>query len=252
MKATADALQLLQQGQLELEGQLTWSSNYAFLMQLSDGDQEALAVYKPQRGERPLWDFAQGSLCLREYAAYLISDALGWHIVPPTILRAGPYGLGSLQLFINHDPECHYFTIQGNAEFAPQLQKIALFDLLTNNADRKAGHILIEEDEDAPPADVPSGERLWGIDHGICFHHTYKLRTVVWEFAGQPIPPDLLDDIDRLQTQLASNTAAFRSQLEKLLSAEEMIALQKRLQRIQTEAVFWQPGPGRHYPWPPV
>ena len=244
MKATAEILQLLQQGTVEMEGHLAWSSNYAFLIQVGDTDQQVRAVYKPQRGERPLWDFTQGSLCLREYAAFLLSEAIGWHIVPPTALRQGPHGIGSVQYFIEHDPECHYFTIEGDEKFAPQLQKIALFDLFTNNADRKAGHILIEE--------TAVTDRLWAIDHGICFHSSYKLRTVVWEFAGLPISPDLLQDIATLQTQLATNANALRTQLEKLLSDNEIIALQQRLSKIQAEGVFWLPGPGRHYPWPPI
>ncbi len=249
--ATADFLTVLQTGSLEMEGMLPWSSNYTFLVQIC-GDTPTgstltlKAVYKPQRGERPLWDFAQGTLCLRERAAFLLSEAIGWEIVPPTVLRTATHGLGSIQLFIDHDPERHYFTFEGEPAFRQQLQKIVLFDILVNNADRKSGHVLLDDND----ADIPT--RLWGIDHGICFHTDYKLRTVIWEFVGQPISPDLKHSLLDLLGVLDAPGSKLSSQLQELLSKEEVAALKKRTQLLIKQGKFPAPGPGRHYPWPPV
>ena len=247
-----DMLQILQNGTLELEGLLPWCSNYAFLVRVCDGPADIEAVYKPQRGERPLWDFPQGTLCLREQAAFVVSEALGWNLVPPTVLREGQHGLGSIQLFIEHDPELHYFTIEGNRQFRAQLQKFVLFDVLVNNADRKAGHILIQKATE--PGGIP---RLWGIDHGICFHPDPKLRTVIWEFGGTPIPARLRADLDAFRALLmdgAGNgkTEDVPARLGGLLSRPEIEALARRLDRLVDSSIFPQPGAGRHYPWPPV
>ncbi|MCA9929835.1 MAG: SCO1664 family protein [Anaerolineales bacterium] len=243
---TAAILNILESGKLEVEGLLPWSSNYTFLVRICTDSKEVEAVYKPQRGERPLWDFAQGTLCLRERAAFLISDTIGWHLVPPTVLRHGPNGIGSVQLFVNHDPEQHYFTFEGESAYRTALQQMVLLDVLINNADRKAGHVLLEKNE--------AGElngRLWGIDHGICFHNEYKLRTVIWEFAGQAIPQKLLQDLMAFQQKLDSDVK-FNKQIRELISKQEITALKRRLQSIVTNGKFRQPGPGRHYPWPPV
>lgn len=237
-------LRLLQTGTIETQGLLPWSSNYSFLVQVHGREETVTAVYKPRRGERPLWDFPSGTLCQREVAAYHVSAGLGWHLVPPTVLRRGPQGVGSVQQFILHDPECHYFTIEGSADFRHALQQIALFDIIINNADRKGGHVLIEESENPRPL-----KRLWTIDHGICFHEEYKLRTVIWEFAGAPIPTDLLADLTRFQSRLHADHFPI---LQKLLSSAELLALEKRLNSIIKSQTFLRPGPGRHYPWPPV
>lgn len=241
---TGDVLYLMQNGTVELEGLLPWSSNYAFLVRVCDGPLELGAVYKPQRGERPLWDFPQGSLCLRELASFIVSEALTWHVVPPTVLREAQHGLGTIQLFIDHDPARHYFTIEGDETYRLQLQKIALLDILINNADRKAGHVLMQE----------TGEiaRLWGIDHGICFHVDPKLRTVIWEFGGTPIPASLKNDMETFRNRLDDPTDSLSPALEGLLSAVEIEALRRRLGRLITRPNFPQPGAGRHYPWPPV
>jgi uncharacterized repeat protein (TIGR03843 family) len=244
---SGEVLQLLQNGTVEIEGLLPWSSNYTFLVRVCDRPIEVGAVYKPQRGERPLWDFPQGTLCQRERAAFLVSEALGWHVVPPTVLREAPHGPGTIQLFIEHNPERHYFAIEGDALYRPQLQKITLLDVVINNADRKAGHVLLEE---APGSEEPC--RLWGIDHGICFHVDPKLRTVIWEFGGSPIPESLKEDLRSLRTLLEDEKAELRAELGQLLSAAEIEALRKRLNRLIDRASFPQPGPGRHYPWPPV
>ena len=244
---TGELLQVLQQGTVEIEGILPWSSNYAFLVRVCDGPLALGAVYKPERGERPLWDFSQGTLCLRERAAFVVSEAIGWHIVPPTVLRDAQHGLGSVQLFIDHDPERHYFTIEGDEALRPQLQRIALLDILINNADRKAGHVLIQESEEAG---YPN--RLWGIDHGISFHVDPKLRTVIWEFGGTPIPVELRREMEAFRARLGDEASGLSVELAGLLSPAEMEALRRRLDRLINRAAFPQPGAGRHYPWPPV
>jgi len=231
-------LTLLAQGELELLGLLPGSSNYTLLALVSDGDLEALAVYKPQQGERPLWDFAEGSLCLREVAAFLLSRMLGWPRVPPTVLRQGPNGLGAVQFFVQADPEAHYLTFARN--YPAEGQRIALFDFLTNNADRKSGHCLLD-----------SAGRVWCIDHGITFHADYKLRTVIWEFAGQPIPQPLLEDLQALRVRLAQSDGETEA-LARLLSPREMGALRRRLKHLLRAETFPEPGPYRAIPWPPV
>lgn len=255
---TAEWLQLLQIGTLDVKGVLPWSSNYSFLVNICPNTAvwealphlprnalaEVRAVYKPRRGERPLWDFTQGTLCQRERAAFLVSHTLGWNLIPPTVLREGSHGTGSVQLFIPHDPEAHYFTFEGEPLFRDALQKTVILDIIINNADRKAGHVLLEEQEE--------GDRLWLIDHGICFHTEHKLRTVIWEFAGEPIPAELMADLEAFSNKLASNEAGLRTDLTRLLAQAEVEALQKRTLRLIQQAKFVSPGPGRHYPWPPV
>ena len=245
---TVEILQLLQTGTMEMEGLLPWSSNYTFLVHVCGEGEEVTAVYKPQRGERPLWDFPHGTLCRREYAAFLVSDTLNWHLVPPTVIREGSHGLGSVQLFIEHDPEQHYFTFEGSPVFQSQLQRIVLFDALINNADRKSGHVLIEEESEEP--DQP--DKLWGIDHGICFHTEEKLRTVIWEFANMSIPADLFSDLQQLQKRLHIPADPIFKKLQEQLSTSEIRALRQRVARLTRQGTFPKPGPGRHYPWPPV
>lgn len=251
-QVTADILNLLQEGKVEMEGLLPWSSNYTFLVRVcgepaGTHSSEVQAVYKPRKGERPLWDFAQGTLCQRERAAFLVSDALQWHLVPPTVIRKGPHGPGSVQLFIEHDPERHYFTLEGDPIYRRQLQQVSLFDIVINNADRKGGHVLLETGSESNDSN-----RLWAIDHGVCFHSDYKLRTVIWEFAGQPIPADLLADLIRVKEQLCTEPGVLGAQLKVMLTRAEVAALQKRLERLIEQGKFLAPGPGRHYPWPPV
>jgi len=233
-------LQLLAQGQLEVEGLMPDSSNYTFLARISDDELQGLAIYKPQRGERPLWDFPRGTLCRREAAAYIMSEALGWSIVPPTVLRDAPeYGLGSVQLFIDADPEAHYFTLRGSDD--DKFKQIAAFDLLINNADRKGGHILKARDG-----------RLWGIDHGITFHTEPKLRTVIWEYAGQPIPGVLLEDIRRVSTELNQPDAELTTTLAQLIDRVELEALRRRFERILRRPRYPEATGGRSMPWPPI
>ena len=231
-------LQLLQEGEIELHGQIPWSSNYSFLVNVQDQELTGVAVYKPQRGERPLWDFPDGTLCLREYAAFVVSQALGWGLVPPTVLREGPYGLGSFQLYVDADPDDHFFNLR--EEYPTDFQRVAVFDALVNNADRKGGHCLRDHQG-----------HIWCIDHGLTFNAQPKLRTVIWDYAGQPIPSDLLDDLRKLKAQLTDSTE-MRSVLERLLSPREMNRLRKRLDFLLETGCFPQPGPGRSVPWPLV
>ena len=176
--------EVLDEGEMETNhGMLHYSSNYTFLVTMKKDDLCIPAVYKPRKGERPLWDFPDGTLCQRERASYLTSEALGWSIVPPTALREGAHGIGSVQFYIDHDPNINYFSLDEN--FAPQLARISVFDVLVNNADRKGGHILLD-----------GQGQLWGIDHGISFNEDHKLRTVVWDFAGQTIPQPFMDDVE--------------------------------------------------------
>ncbi len=206
-----------------------------------------------KRGERPLWDFPQGTLSAREYAAFLVSDALGWDLIPPTVLRQGEHGLGSVQLFIEHDPNQHYFTLEGQPAFRDQLQRLVLLDVIINNADRKGGHVIVGEIDPESRTGINAVQgRLWGIDHGISFHHEYKLRTVIWEFAGSLIPQPLMADLTALNKDLKKTDSRLRHSLQPLLNNEELTAFYKRLGRLIEGRIFPIPGPGRHYPWPPV
>lgn len=237
--AVPDVLRLLEQGKLYVEGLVPWGSNYTFLAQVTDGTAEAYAIYKPRKGERPLWDFPRGSLCQRERAAYLVSEGLKWGLVPPTVLRQGPQGYGSVQYYVEHDPQQHYLTFEG--QYPTPLRKIALFDILINNADRKSGHVLLG-----------ANGRLWAIDHGICFHEEYKLRSVIWEFAGEAVPPELLADLTQFHVCLCNGGDEWYKELAALLSPAEMEAMKRRLARLIDTAIFPHPGSGRHYPWPLV
>lgn len=238
--SVADVLALLAGGEVEVQGVLPWSSNYTLLVSVSQDDRRGLAVYKPRRGERPLWDFPRGTLCQREAAAYLLSASLGWSLVPPTVLRDGPYGVGSVQLFIDNDAEAHLFTMQKEGGFEHELEQLAAFDFVANNADRKSGHCLKGSDG-----------RMWAIDHGICFHHEYKLRTVLWDFAGKPLRSDILHDLQGLRQRFSSGDQTLQL-FEQLLSKGEVRALRRRLDQLVDTGKHLEPGPGRNVPWPPV
>jgi uncharacterized repeat protein (TIGR03843 family) len=225
------------EGDLELLGLLPRSSNYAFLARATIADDGALVVYKPRRGETPLWDFPDGTLCNREVAAYVLARRLGWPNVPPTVLRDGPEGEGSVQSFVDFDPNEHYFTMAEAGRFLDEFQRIALFDVVANNADRKAGHCLLGRDG-----------RIHVIDHGVCFAEEEKLRTVIWEFVGEPIPSSELADLRRL----TEGFAALREELAHLLSERELVALRERLTGVVGAGRFPEPGEDRPYPWPPV
>jgi uncharacterized repeat protein (TIGR03843 family) len=235
-----DALALLSKGEMEKpHGLMPWSSNYTFLVTVRHDSTETMAVYKPCQGERPLWDFPDGTLALRELAAFYVSRAMGWDFIPPTVLRDGFLGLGAVQLFIEADPEEHYFTLRD--EHVPIFQRVAAFDYIANNADRKGGHCLKGKDG-----------HIWTIDHGLTFHPEHKLRTVIWDFAGQPIPDDILEDLQQLQRALDQPSNSIVSDLTPLLTSHEMVMLRRRLDRILTTGIFPLPGAGRNIPYPPI
>ena len=230
----AHQLHVLACGEVEVEGRMPWSSNATFLVNVTYADVHAQAIYKPLRGERPLWDFEPG-LHRREVAAYHLSEVLRLDLVPPTVLRDGPFGEGSMQWFVNVDHRQHYFTIhEERADLHDKLRSVALFDILANNTDRKSGHVLIDGDD-----------HIWGIDHGLCFAADFKLRTVVWEFGGERIDTALLKAVQPL-------TAAVPLEIATLLDDDEVAALQERAQWVTTNPVFPVDQSGRRYPWPIV
>ncbi len=227
-------LDLLLRGEIEVKGRMPWSSNGTFLVQVCLEEEETAAIYKPHRGERPLWDYPSG-LYRREAAVYLVSEHLGWGLVPETVVRDdGPFGPGSLQRFVPAHFEEHYFTMLERPELHDALRTICLFDLLVNNGDRKSGHCLHGEDG-----------RIWAIDHGLCLHEEPKLRTVIWDFAGQPVPPERLDDVGRLAGSAPADLAT-------LLEPEEIDALRARAAVVLRRPVFPVVTSGRAYPWPLV
>ncbi|WP_445156033.1 SCO1664 family protein [Arthrobacter sp. Hor0625] len=228
-------LTLLTEGSIELLGLIPRSSNQTFLVQVTCGEDEGYAVYKPEAGERPLSDFEPG-LYKRERAAYLLSESLGWGSVPPTVIREdAPLDVGSLQWFVECDFQQHYFTLFEDApETHVELARIALSDFVANNTDRKSGHVLRGDDG-----------RIWGIDHGLCFSAAFKLRTVIWDFAGEPIPEGLLADIAPLAWSVPAELAG-------LLDDDEVTALQRRVQRALVAGSLPVDRTGMRYPWPLV
>ena len=229
---------LLSAGELSPVGLLPGASNDTFLCTISDGELETYAVYKPRRGEAPLWDFPDGTLFQREMAAFVVAAALGWEMVPPTVIRDGWLGIGMVQLFVDHDPAEHYLTLAH--AFPDTFRRVAAFDILINNADRKSGHCLLQR----------GTERIWIVDHGVTFHPHPKLRTVIWEHAGESIPPEIATDVARFAQDLDVGTT--RATLEALLADEEIDALRRRAEILLRNASYPEPGPGRPYPWPPV
>ena len=186
-------LELLQNGEITTCELTPLGSNYTFLACLRLEDRSCQAIYKPRDGEVPLWDFPPGTLYKREAAAYLLSEILGWDFIPLTIIRDGPYGIGSVQLYVDHDPSQNYHTLT-DAD-ADGLRLIACYDLVSNNTDRKANHVLVD----------PEG-KLWGIDQGLCFHAETKIRTCIWDFCGEPIPRPHLDSLAVLYREMAFPT----------------------------------------------
>lgn len=227
-RATVEKSQLIPSG-----------SNYVFALELcDDGNDRGIAIYKPRRGEAPLHDFPDGTLYRRERATYLISEALGWRIVPPTIIRDGPHGVGMVQLYIEHRPRASYFTMKGTRD--ADLRRMALFDAVTNNADRKGGHCLEALDG-----------RVWGIDHGLTFHTQGKLRTVIWDYAGAAIDPELLAQIATLPGLIDRGECGL-DELADLLHPREIRALRDRVEALLRERAYPLPPPWRPVPWPPV
>ena len=228
-----ETVEVLLRGDLEIKGRMPWSSNGTYL---TAADLEGVvvdAVYKPRRGERPLWDFPDG-LFKREVAAYELSEALGWGLVPLTVLRTeGPLGEGSLQRFVPADFEQHYFTLYEDEHHHDRLRQICAFDLLANNTDRKSGHCLLGDDG-----------RIYAIDNGLSFHAEFKLRTVIWEFGGEPVPGAILDDIGRLVDD------GLTPPLVALLDPFERDAVLTRARALLREGCFPIDHSGRRYPWP--
>jgi uncharacterized repeat protein (TIGR03843 family) len=219
---------------------LWYSSNYVFIAHMCAGDQQFAAVYKPQSGEAPLWDFPTMGLYRREVAAYRLARLLNWNFVPPTVARDGPQGVGSVQLYIEHDPAAHFFELREQPDYVPQLQRMVVFDYVANNADRKGGHCLLDEDG-----------RIWGIDHGLCFHTQYKLRTVIWDWAEEPIPDPWLAELESAMLALIDESEA-SAPLREVAERDEIGAMVARAEQLLASRRFPLPGPHRSYPWPLV
>ena len=219
--ATCD---IIRQGEI-VSCQLTRAgSNYTFLAQVQLGEQSTLAIYKPRDGETPLWDFPSGTLYKREYAAYLLSRVLDWDFIPFTTIREGPYGIGTLQLFVEHDPRQSYYSLTDDN--AAQLKIIACFDMVANSTDRKPSHLILDADG-----------KLWSIDHGLTFHANTKIRTVIWDFSGERIPKRLLTKVANLEKQLKDPQGHLLELLE-LLNPEEVSAFQGRIEWVLSEGVY--------------
>ncbi len=233
----AAAYDLLCHGRVLSYELIPWGSNYTFLAALSHGDQpEGLAVYKPRRGEAPLWDFPDGTLYRRERAAYLACKALGWEFIPLTVIRDGPEGVGSMQLFVETEGSPHRPELTD--AHRTQLVRIALYDLIANNADRKAGHCLVGRDG-----------QVWGIDHGLTFHTDPKLRTVLWEFYQEPIPEELLNDVRGLLDS-AQRRGALSAELGELLTRAEVHGFFARAERVVQAGAYSQVNVYRRRSWP--
>jgi uncharacterized repeat protein (TIGR03843 family) len=225
----------LSEGGIEVVGQMPWSSNRTFLVRCRLGDEVTAAVYKPGRGERRLWDFPEG-IYRREVAAYVLSEMLGWGLVPETVERPdAPLGPGSVQRFVDADFSAHHFTLVEDEANHDRLRAICAFDVVANNADRKSGHCLLGAEG-----------TIWAIDNALCFHRQPKLRTVIWDFAGEPVPPGLLADVAALDDELPG-------ELDRWLSGPELAALRRRTRRLVDGGRFPVPDPDTyHYPWPLV
>ena len=229
---TNELIEILLHGQVETVSRMPHSSNATFLVNVRCNDKEVRGIYKPLKGERPLWDFEPG-LHRNEVAAYRLSEAMGLGIVPPTVLRDGPFGEGSLQLFVDVDVQQHYFTIfEQREDLHNQLRAMCAFDIVANNTDRKGGHCLIDADD-----------KIWAIDHGVCFSPDFKLRTVIWEFGGEELPDNLRAVIEPLIEAVPLDISA-------LLSSEQVVALQERAQWICEGGAFPIDRSGTRYPWP--
>lgn len=228
------AIAMLASAEFVAEKLVPWGSNYTFAVGLSDPDgAEHLGIYKPQRGERPLWDFPAGTLYQREVASYLLSRLLGWDIVPPTVVREGPHGLGSLQLYVEPvagNEDDHQFW----GRRIEAIERIVLFDHIANNADRKLGHCISDRDG-----------RIWGIDHGLTFNVDPKLRTVLWQFNGDEISSGLLSDLRRLDRDGESLVAALRGFLDR----DELDALQFRIAALAETGCYPDLDPHRNIPY---
>jgi uncharacterized repeat protein (TIGR03843 family) len=267
VQSVTQNVDVLRDGIMSIDGRMPWSSNATFLVTLTAPDdlersasteptelaksvesvEEALAsgravkaIYKPHKGERPLWDFPSG-LYQREVAMYELAAYLGWDVIPRTVLRDGDFGIGSVQLFVDADFDQHYFTLMESIgtrkSLLPALRTLTTLDLLANNADRKSGHVLVD-----------GNNGIWGIDHGLCFHEEFKLRTVLWDFAGDRIPKALSPAI----AKLADATPGSLGALDDLLNDEEIRVLIERARKLVRKPTFPAPHSDYAYPWPMV
>ena len=219
---------------MQLEMRMPYSSNATFLVSITLQDKTVQAIYKPMRGEKPLWDFAPG-LHRREVAAYRLSEAMGLKCVPPTVLRDGPNGEGSVQLLIEANPDEHYFTLfEQRQDLHDQFRAMCALDIVANNTDRKSGHVLVDKDQ-----------HVWGIDHGLCFAEDFKIRTVIWEFGGEVLPESIRQAVEPLITNVPLEVAT-------LLTTQEVLAISERAKWLIDGAAFPVDPSGRHYPWPLV
>jgi hypothetical protein len=220
---------------MELHGRMPWSSNGTFLVSLDDGRDRVQGIYKPEATEQPLWDFPPG-LWRREVATSVLADELGWPVVPPTVVREeGPVGVGSIQCYVPSLYAEHYFTIRDDPRHRRALEQLCVLDLVSNNTDRKGGHVLLGRDG-----------RIWGIDHGLSFHAEFKLRTVLWDFAGDPIDASLIEPL------VALLDGGLPPELASLLSPEECAAVLDRTRAVISSGRFPHDPTGRRHPWPLV
>lgn len=232
---TGDLEVLLGSGEMEIEGRMPYSSNGTFLVVVTEDDRSHRAIYKPGRGERPLWDFPP-DLYKREVATYRLADILGWRVVPPTVIANGPMGEGSVQAFVDADFSEHYFTLLESDTGLDDLRHLCALDFIANNTDRKSGHCLLGRDG-----------RIYGIDHGLSFHAEFKLRTVIWDFAGEPLPEAMKASIAQLVED------GLPVEICCLLNTFENDAVLARAAALVEGGVFPDDDTGGHrYPWPLV
>jgi uncharacterized repeat protein (TIGR03843 family) len=227
-----EALELLERGEITVQGRITTASNATLYCAVELDGLAAACVYKPVAGERPLWDFPDGTLAEREVATYLVAAATGWEPVPPTVLREGPLGTGMVQLWIAHD-ETFDMLAAINSGDLPALRRMALLDAVVNNSDRKVSHLL-------PVTDSGRASELhvYGVDHGVSFATENKLRTVLWQWAGDPIPQEGIEVLHRLAEQLQGDLG---EQLSNLLTTAEVRAARRRVQRLLSKGTFPMP-----------
>ena len=227
---------MLSRGELCIQGRLVDASNTTLFGSIVAPPLELHCVYKPIAGERPLWDFPDGTLAGREVAAYLVSEATGWGVVPPTVLRDGPLGTGMCQLWVDVDEGVDLVALLHGDD--PGLRRIAVFDAVVNNADRKGGHLL----------PVPGGH-IFGVDHGVCFSTDDKLRTILWQWRGARLSASILATLESLHARLADNLGA---ELRELITNREVTATRRRVERLLRTRRFPQPSETwPAVPWPP-
>lgn len=232
-----DVHRLLRHGEITECEHIPWGSNYTFCVTLRFDGAEGRGIYKPRKGERPLWDFPHGTLYRREFAAFVASQALGWLFIPATVVRQGPYGVGSVQLFVEAEPPGSIRALQDSDDI--ELARVAAFDIIANNADRKAGHLLRD----------PAG-KLWGIDHGLCFNVSPKVRTVLLHYCGQPVPTTVLAELRRFRED-ASRVDGLLAALQPAVTEEEANFFLQRVDWLIEHGIYPRLDGYRAVPWPP-